>query len=592
MSRCQIVEVKKQIKREQLLKNIINSIRSSLDIVEVKNAIVNEVLKTFNADRCFIRIFQAESENIIVENVSEDFNVKSSYSFPIVNNTEFIGALTVQYIKRKISLNSDEIELLKTITNQAAIAIKQAETVSVIKQKAEREELLRRITQNIRKSLDLNEVLDNICSELFNLFNVDKVALSKYSELENNTPTWTFLVEYQKTDLPMLSSISPTYNTSSYFAKHIFDKNQNIIINNIDNSDYPDYLINIYKNLNIKSLLSIPIKKDNENWGAIGLLEYNSYRKWSQDEINLIMTITDQISIAIKQAEMVSAIKQQAEREELLRSDESIVINKNLAKNLGLNCAVTYCMLTSKCYYLKDEGKISPDGYFVCSISDLSKLNCLSILEQRLAIEKLAEIELISYKKQSKNKDKLYFRIINDESYIEYYTSDNTADETTNLSLEKLYSEPIFCEFSELYKTYSKYFSKQSVEATKYFLTKSKRLNKLNDLKVSKLYFSVICRTLHSFIKRNKLDLDSIKLLINNWFDKDNLIAETKVVKLNSSNKILLSRLKKILFYRFQEAKSIMATNFNSKMDFYYSLNFDDIDFLRELTIDAANDEC
>lgn len=590
MSRCQIVEVKKQVQREEYIKNIINSIRSSLDINEVKKTIVNEVVSAFNSDRCFIRIFQNEAENIIIENVSEDFNVKSSYSFPIVNDNEFIGSLTVQYTKRKVSLGKAELEILKTIASQAAIAIKQAEMVSAIKQKAEREELLRRITQNIRQSLDLNEVLDNICSELFHLFNVDKVALSKYSQLEDNDPTWTFLVEYQKKDLPMLSSINPTYDTSSYFAQQIFDEGENIIINNVENSNYPDYLINIYKNLNVKSLLSIPIKKDNENWGAIGLVEYTSYRKWSQDEINLISTITDQISIAIKQAEMVSAIKQQAEREELLRSDESLVINKNLARNLGLNCAVTYCTLASKSYYLKDERKISHNGYFSCSIAELSKINCLSTLEQRQAIEKLDEIDLIRYKKKAKNKDTLYFKIFNDESYIDYFTSDNTADDTTNLPLEKLYSEPIFCEVSELYETYSQYFSAQSVEATKYFLTKSKRLNKLNDLKVSKLYFSVICRTLHSFIKRNKLDLDAIKLLISNWFEKDNFMPETNVVSLNSSNTVLLSRLKKILFYRFQEARSIMATNFSSKMDFYYCLNFDDLDFLKELSIEAAND--
>ena len=590
MRRGQIVEVKKQGQREKLL-NIINAIGNSLDINEIKNSIVNEVAKAFNADRCFIRIFQTEAENIIIENVSEDFHVKSSYSLPIVNDNEFIGALTVQYTKRKVSLGNGEIETLKAIVSQAAIAIKQAEMVSAIKQKAEREELLRRITQNIRQSLDLNEVLDNICSELFNLFNVDKVALSKYSESEDNTPAWTFLVEYQKKDLPMLSSINPTYNTSSYFAKQIFNEGENIIINNIDNSNYPDYLINIYKNLNVKSLLSIPIKKDNENWGAIGLLEYTSCRKWSQDEINLIETIADQISIAIKQAEMVSAIKQQAEREELLRADKSIVINKNLARNLGLNCAVTYCSLAGKYYYLKDEGKISNDGYFSCSVEELAKINCLSTLEQRQAIEKLNEIDLIIYKKKAKKNDKLYFKIVNDESYIEYFTTDNTVDDASNLPIEKLYSEPIFCDVSELYETYSNYFSIPSVEATKYFLTKSKRINKLNDLKISKLYFSVICRTLHSFMIRNKLDLNTIKLLINNWFDKNNFMAETKVITLNSSNKVLLSRLKKILFYRFQEARSIMATNFSSKMDFYYCFNFDDLDFLKELSIEAINDE-
>ena len=481
MTKHKLIEVTKQIEREKLLKKITFSIRSSLDINKVKDSIVNEVAKAFNADKCFIRLFQTD-EDI---NDAEYLNVKSSYSFPLLNNNEFIGVFGVHYTKEVVALNDDEIELLKTISEQAAIAIKQADMFSTIKQKAEKEELLRRVTENIRKSLDLNEVLDNIGSELFNLFKVDKIALSKYSESMDNTPSWTFLVEYQNEDLPMLASINPSYKTSSFFAKEIFDEGKNIVINNIENVDYPDYLIDIYKNLNIKSLLAIPIRKDNENWGAIGLVEYHSYRNWSQDEILLIEIIASQISIAIKQAEMFSTIKQKTEKEELLRSDESIVINKNLAKNLGLNCALTYCTLASKYYYSKDESKILKKGYCLCSIKELAKVNCLSVIEQRHAISRLEEIHLIKCKKLDDNKDQLYFKIVNDESYIQHYLSDNTIDEEIYLPITKLCSEPIFCEFSELYKIYSSYFSKESVEATKYFLMKSKQANNIDNLRIS-----------------------------------------------------------------------------------------------------------
>jgi len=585
MTKYQLIEAQKQIEREQLLKKIISVIRSSLDIDKVKESIINEVASAFNADGCFIRLFQTDKDI----NDAEYFNVKSSYSFPLWNSSEFVGVFGLLYTKEKVVLNDDEIELLKAIADQAAIAIKQAEMFTTIKQKAEKEELLRRITQNIRKSLDLNEVLDNICFELSNLFNVDKIAISKYSESMDNTPVWTFLVEYQNEDLPMLASISPSHKTSLFFAKEIFDEGKNIVINDIDNVDYPDYMVAIYKNLNVKSLLAIPIKKDNENWGAIGLVEYHSCRHWSEDEIHLIETIANQISIAIKQAEMFSTIKQKTEREELLRSDESIVISKNLAKNLGLNCAITYCTLASKYYYSKDESKILKKGYCLHSITELAKVNCLSVIEQRHAIDRLAEIDLIKCKKLDDNKDQLYFKIVNDESYIAHYLSDNTFDEEIYLPISKLCSEPIFCEFSELYKTYSNYFSKESVEATKYFLLKSKQVNNLDDLRISKLYFSVICRTLHSFMVKNKLSLDVMKLLINYWFQKDSFISETNVINLDSPNKILLGRLKKILFYRFLEARTVMATNFNSKMDFYYSSEMEDKDFLRRLFMDMCS---
>ena len=64
------------------------------------------------------------------------------------------------------------------------------------------------------------------------------------------------------------------------------------------------------------------------------------------------------------------------------------------------------------------------------------------------------------------------------------------------------------------------------------------------------MYFSVICRTLHSFMVKNKLSLDVMKLLINYWFQKDSFISETNVINLDSPNKILLGRLKKQLKVR------------------------------------------
>ena len=205
----------KRMEREALLNRIITTIRGSLDINKTKTAIVNEVGKTFNANRCFIRLFRKENDNllpvdkyseylsslneislyeytfdtkfdeivklhyksnlgfiipdvdefldeldpdnIVAKTVSEILGVKSHYCFPIINNNEFIGAFAVQYTKEKSALSMEEIEFLRTIASQAGFAIKQAEMYTIIKVKSEKENLLRKVTEEIRSSLDLNE---------------------------------------------------------------------------------------------------------------------------------------------------------------------------------------------------------------------------------------------------------------------------------------------------------------------------------------------------------------------------------------------------------------------------------------------------
>ncbi|OGI21154.1 MAG: hypothetical protein A2287_03830 [Candidatus Melainabacteria bacterium RIFOXYA12_FULL_32_12] len=362
-----ITYIVEYLERERIIRWIIDSIRESLDLNEVLQTTVEEVGKLLKVDRCLIALFNKETHkfeakneyrtsedippilgnellinnsieyynNLVVDHIPIIFNKitspdaanekarqfykvyksKSAIIVPVIHKGEVLAAFSIHQVEKQREWESNHIELLTDIGNQVAIAIKQADLYSTTQKQIEREALLRRVTNTIRSSLDIDEVLNNICSELFNLFKVDKVALSRYSEYEN-APVWTFLVEYQiKTCLPKLRDINPSHQTSAYFAECIFDKGENIVIENMNDSDYPEFFRDIYKKIGVKSLLAVPIKKDNEKWGAIGLLQNKNYRQWSQDEINLLAIIADNISIAIKQAELYSITKNQAEKE-------------------------------------------------------------------------------------------------------------------------------------------------------------------------------------------------------------------------------------------------------------------------------------
>ena len=83
---------------------------------------------------------------------------------------------------------------------------------------------------------------------------------------------------------------------------------------------------------------------------------------------------------------------------ELLRADGSIVVNKRLAKALGLHEAIIYSELLSRYCYFADRGRLDAGGYFYNTIEDLQAGTTLSRRQQDKAIGNLVKAGLVKTK--------------------------------------------------------------------------------------------------------------------------------------------------------------------------------------------------
>jgi len=84
----------------------------------------------------------------------------------------------------------------------------------------------------------------------------------------------------------------------------------------------------------------------------------------------------------------------------LLKSGGSIIVNKNLVRNIGLDAAIFYSELCSKYKYFSQKKKIDKDGYFFNTVENMLKDTSLSDYRQREAIKKLKELGLIYYQRR------------------------------------------------------------------------------------------------------------------------------------------------------------------------------------------------
>lgn len=140
---------------------------------------------------------------------------------------------------------------------------------------------------------------------------------------------------------------------------------------------------------------------------------------------------------------------------DLLRSDGSIVVNKRLAKEIGLNEAIIYSELVSLHKYWEDRGELTEDGWFFCTIENLEENTTIKKDTQNRAISKLEKkLGLIETKRMGLPA-KRYFRITNKifEMIIENKISQNAKTDGINVSEDKNTDEARHDQFSQNAKT-------------------------------------------------------------------------------------------------------------------------------------------
>lgn len=394
--------IQKQAEHEFILRKITEAIRNYLDINQIKQSIVNETGKIFDADRCLIRLWDncthshmmveqsaeylkskaiksivdiepsEEFQNYLIkifdnkenlyapdlENLDKEkeavkflksFDVKSAYACPIHKDNSPVGFVIIQFTKSKVILEDEDIELLKTIASQSGLAIKQANLYTKTKIQAERADFLRKIIETVGGSLDSETLLNTICKEIFELFKPDRVSIETYPNKDAYTK-WSVTTQYTSgSDILGVNDIEYSMESKEYLGIKTLEEGSDIISDDIEKSGLPDYFIDTHKKMGVKSYIAVPLKRDNDKWGVLALSQVHNYRKWTKGEIQLLHTVAEQAYIAIRQAELYT------KSQEAARSKSEFITNISHEIRTPLNSIIGFSQLLNSPDCVKEK---------------------------------------------------------------------------------------------------------------------------------------------------------------------------------------------------------------------------------------------
>ncbi len=180
---------------------------------------------------------------------------------------------------------------------------KQAELA--LQKQIQQEYLLNDIAQEIRQSLQLNEVLSSTVERVRAFLGVDRVIIFRFR------PNWQGDVITEAMGSEWTSILSTTIFDPCFRDHYIEPYRQGRVatMSNIDAAELEPCYVELLQQFQVKANLVVPILQNDHLWGLLIAHHCTAPRQWQSTEVGAVQRLATQVGIAIQQSELYQQLE-------------------------------------------------------------------------------------------------------------------------------------------------------------------------------------------------------------------------------------------------------------------------------------------
>jgi hypothetical protein len=221
-----------------------------------------------------------------------------------------------------------EIDLLKSLSTQAAIAIQQSElyqqaqaeiiqrqqTEEALRQQFQRERLIGAIAGRIRRSLKLEKILNATVAEVRQVLQTDRVIIFRFQ------PNWSGNVVVESVASSCYSILGRNIYDPCFEQEYVLPYKQGrvLAVEDIYAANLDPCHLNLLAQIQVRANLVVPIVSNNQLWGLLVAHHCCEPRQWQSWEIDLLLALAAQAAIAIQHSQLYEQAKSHFLQEQLL----------------------------------------------------------------------------------------------------------------------------------------------------------------------------------------------------------------------------------------------------------------------------------
>ena len=201
------------------------------------------------------------------------------------------------------------MSLVQNITErkQQEDALRQSEARH--RELARRKGLVNRLASQVRNSLDIDTILQIAVTEIRNLLQIDRCMFVWYRP-DAVEPAWEVVKEAKLPDLPSFVGRFPLERQGPLAIKLL--NLERLQVDDLIATTDPG-LRQLHTQVGYTSILTLPIRTSKGDIGAVSCGHFSGPRPWSNSEVELLQSVTDQLAIAISQAELYAQATEAAD---------------------------------------------------------------------------------------------------------------------------------------------------------------------------------------------------------------------------------------------------------------------------------------
>jgi PAS domain S-box-containing protein len=236
-------------------------------------------------------------------------HLEAYIGMPVIVAGKVYGTLSFFSLQvRHQPFTAGDRELLKLMAQWVGALLERQQAEEELRQSearfreiAQREALLNQLASQIRRSLDLNTILETAVHEIRNLLQIDRCFFLWYRP-EPLQSVWEVVAEARSSSFPSLIEYCIPVTTFGPLTIRVFNKE----IARVDNvrclTDLTEQ--KFFFSLGYTALLALPIHTTSGQIGVVACGHSGGPRPWRDEEVELLQAVADQIAIAIDQAEL------------------------------------------------------------------------------------------------------------------------------------------------------------------------------------------------------------------------------------------------------------------------------------------------
>ncbi|MGD2179567.1 GAF domain-containing protein [Lusitaniella coriacea] len=234
----------------------------------------------------------------------------------------------VEVLQEKVNrLEAEKLDLLQQ--RNAELERQVQERTTKLQQQARCDRLLAEIAQNVRQSLNLNEILSTTVCEVQQFLGCDRVAIYQFQR------DWSCVVVAESAIEGYQPFLGKTVSDSCFAPNWIepYTNGRIRAVDDIYTADMSPCHVQFLEKLQIRAKLLVPIilhdtgrQNTRRLWGLIAASQCQAPRQWQPFEIELLQKLAVQMGIALQQSELYRKsqmeLKDRQQAEAALRDSE------------------------------------------------------------------------------------------------------------------------------------------------------------------------------------------------------------------------------------------------------------------------------